>query len=97
MHYKTKGIVLHQVKYSESSIIVKVYTELFGLRSFIFKGVRKKKSSLKEYLEEINIKLTREEYLGIVFRSFVNTFLILLIEKSSFFPSLLIINSSIPF
>jgi DNA repair protein RecO (recombination protein O) len=47
MHYKTKGIVLHQVKYAESSIIVKIYTELFGLKSFIFKGVRKKKSSLK--------------------------------------------------
>ncbi|MBS3087695.1 type II secretion system F family protein [Candidatus Pacearchaeota archaeon] len=43
----------------------------------------KKKSSLKEYLEEINIKLTREEYLGIVFRSFVNTFLILLIVFAS--------------
>jgi DNA repair protein RecO (recombination protein O) len=47
MHYKTKGIVLHQVKYAESSIIVKIYTELFGLKSFIFNGVRKKKSFLK--------------------------------------------------
>ncbi|MCX6271487.1 MAG: DNA repair protein RecO [Bacteroidetes bacterium] len=39
----TRGIVLHQTRYSETSLIVKVYTEAFGLASFIFKGVRKTK------------------------------------------------------
>ncbi len=43
----------------------------------------KKESALKEYLEEIGVKLSREEYLGIVLRSFVNVFLILLILFNS--------------
>ncbi len=44
MLHHTKGIVLHQVKYSETSIVAKVYTELFGLQSYLVRGVRKKKS-----------------------------------------------------
>ena len=47
---KTKGIIFHQVKYSESSVIVKIYTELLGLQSYILKGVRKKKSKIKSNL-----------------------------------------------
>jgi DNA repair protein RecO (recombination protein O) len=44
MLYKTKGIVLHTVKYSESSIIAKIYTEDLGLLSFLVHGVRKSHS-----------------------------------------------------
>ncbi len=44
---KTKGIVLHSLKYSENSIIVKIYTESFGLVSYIVRSVRSKKSSMK--------------------------------------------------
>lgn len=40
MTHKTKGIVLRTVKYGETSIITTVYTELFGVQSYIFKGVR---------------------------------------------------------
>lgn len=40
--FLTKAIVLKYIKYSESSIIVRIYTELFGLKSYIVKGVRKK-------------------------------------------------------
>ena len=40
----TKGIVFHQLKYSETSIIAKIYTEEFGLQSYIVKGARRKKS-----------------------------------------------------
>jgi DNA repair protein RecO (recombination protein O) len=49
MTHKTKGIVLKTVKYGETSIITTVYTELFGVQSYIVKGVRKssKKSSGK--------------------------------------------------
>ncbi len=43
----------------------------------------KRKSALREYFEEIDIKLSREEYLGIILRSFVNAFLILLIVFSA--------------
>jgi DNA repair protein RecO (recombination protein O) len=39
--FTTKGIVLRTIKYGETSIIATVYTELFGLQSYIIKGVRK--------------------------------------------------------
>jgi len=38
--YKTKGIVLRTVKYGETSIIAAIYTELFGLQSYLVNGVR---------------------------------------------------------
>lgn len=40
MVHKTKGIILRTVKYGETSIITTVYTELFGIQSYIVKGVR---------------------------------------------------------
>jgi DNA repair protein RecO (recombination protein O) len=40
MTHKTKGIILRTVKYGETSIIATVYTELFGIQSYIVKGVR---------------------------------------------------------
>lgn len=39
--HKTNGIVLHHFAYGESSIISVVYTELFGIQSYILKGIRK--------------------------------------------------------
>ncbi len=50
MLHNTPGIVLHQVKYSESSVIAKVYTELFGLQSYMIRGIRNKKSKIKSSL-----------------------------------------------
>ena len=47
MLYSTRGIVLHQIKYSENSIIAKIYTEQLGLQSYMIKGARGKKSSIK--------------------------------------------------
>lgn len=49
MTHKTKGIILRTVKYGETSIITTVYTELFGIQSYIVKGVRQntKKSPAK--------------------------------------------------
>jgi DNA repair protein RecO (recombination protein O) len=38
--YKTKGIVLKTVKYGETSLIATLYTELFGVQSYIVNGVR---------------------------------------------------------
>jgi len=40
MLHKTKGLVLRAVKYGESSLIVSIYTELFGLQSYIVNSVR---------------------------------------------------------
>lgn len=41
MHlHKTKGIVLRTVKYGETSLIVTLFTELFGVQSYLINGVR---------------------------------------------------------
>ncbi len=50
MLHQTKGIVFHSLKYSESSLIVKIYTALFGLQSFLIKGARSQKSKVKPAL-----------------------------------------------
>jgi len=47
MYLKTRGIVLHTIKYSETSVISKIYTEQLGLVSYIIKGVRTAKSKPK--------------------------------------------------
>ena len=46
----TRGIVLHTVDYSETSLVVKVFTEQFGMQSYLAKGVRKAKSKIKRNL-----------------------------------------------
>ena len=40
MLHKTKAIVLRTVKYGETSLIATMYTELFGIQSFMINGVR---------------------------------------------------------
>ena len=43
MLQKTKGIVLHNIKYGDSSIIAHIYTRDFGRQSYLVNGVRQKK------------------------------------------------------
>jgi len=50
MLHKTRGIVIHSVKYSETSLIVKVYTETFGIQSYMVKGARSPKSKFRPVL-----------------------------------------------
>jgi DNA repair protein RecO (recombination protein O) len=47
MFHHTRGIAIHSTKFSETSSVVKIYTELFGLQSYLVKGVRKMKSKIK--------------------------------------------------
>lgn len=47
MYHQTKGIVLKTIDFTDSSIIVKIYTENFGIQSYLVKGVRSKKSNVK--------------------------------------------------
>lgn len=47
MIFNTKGIVLGHIKYKESSIIVRIYTEKFGLQSYIINSVRTQKAKYK--------------------------------------------------
>jgi DNA repair protein RecO (recombination protein O) len=47
MLHLTRGIAIHATKFSETSSVVKIYTELFGLQSYLVKGVRKQKAKIK--------------------------------------------------
>lgn len=38
--HKTRGIVLRTVRFGETSVIASIYTELFGLQSYLVNGVR---------------------------------------------------------
>lgn len=40
MIFKTKGIVLRSVKYGETSLVVTVFTELFGAQAYLVNGIR---------------------------------------------------------
>lgn len=42
MLHKTRGIVFRFTKYGDSSIIVTIFTELFGIQTYIVNGVRSK-------------------------------------------------------
>ena len=47
MLLSSRGIVLHQIKFSESSVIGKIYTEKAGLQSFLIRGARKKNARIR--------------------------------------------------
>lgn len=54
MLQKTRGIILHSIKYGDSGMITSVYTELFGRMSFISQGIRSKKSLVRSsYLQSL--------------------------------------------
>lgn len=57
MLHKTKGIVLRTVKYGETSVIVSIFTELFGIQSYLVNGVRspKARSAKAHLLQPANI------------------------------------------
>jgi len=50
MQVKTRGIILHSIKYSDSASIITVYTEQFGRASYMVHGVNKKKSMCRPAL-----------------------------------------------
>src|SRR5215475_9848694 len=46
MLHKTRGIVFKTTEYGESSVIVQVFTEKFGLQSYIINCVKKPKAKI---------------------------------------------------
>ncbi len=62
MIIQTKGIVFQSVKYGESSLVVKIFTEKEGLQSYIVKGVRGRKAKLKPSFFEPLTLLDLEVY-----------------------------------
>lgn len=47
MLHKTRGIVFHTTDFSETSIIAKMYTELFGVQTYMVNSVRKKNAKTR--------------------------------------------------
>lgn len=54
---QTKAIVLHTIKYNESSLIAHCYTEAFGKQSFLLKGIlsAKKRGLRKAYFQPLSL------------------------------------------
>ena len=46
MLHKTRGIVFKTTSYSESSVVVQVFTEKFGLQSYLINGVKKPRAKI---------------------------------------------------
>jgi DNA repair protein RecO (recombination protein O) len=44
---KTKAIVIKTIDYSENSVILKCFTEQYGLQSYLINGVKNKKGAIK--------------------------------------------------
>jgi DNA repair protein RecO (recombination protein O) len=56
MIYKARGIVFHSIKYSETSLITRIYTDRFGLQSYLVRGARKPRAKLRASLfQPLNI------------------------------------------
>ncbi len=57
MTYKTKGILLRTVKYGETSIVATIFTELFGVQTYMVNNVRtsKKNSNKAAYFQPASI------------------------------------------
>ena len=49
MIHQTKGIVLRSVKYGETSLVVSIFTELFGIQSYMVNGVRTSGKNVKAH------------------------------------------------
>lgn len=64
MLQSSRGIVFHHIKYSETSIIAKIYTEQFGLQSFLIRGARKKNAKIKasqlQHLTLVELEIYRK-------------------------------------
>jgi DNA repair protein RecO (recombination protein O) len=83
MLHAARGIVFHTIKYSETSVIVKIYTDFSGIRSYMARGVRSTKSRTRPGLfqpltlldlvvyhrERNSIQSFREVKLAIPYRS----------------------------
>lgn len=64
MRHSTRAIVLRTIKYSDNSVIAKIYTEKFGLQSYLVRGIRSKKSpkiNLLSVLSLLEINVTKRE------------------------------------
>jgi DNA repair protein RecO (recombination protein O) len=65
MQYSTRGIIFHTVPYSDNRVIAKIYTQDFGLLSFIVSVSRTKsgkiKSPLLQALTQVDLRIEKKE------------------------------------
>jgi DNA repair protein RecO (recombination protein O) len=62
MIYSTKGIVLRTIKYGETSIIANIFTELFGIQSYMVNGVRTSGKTSKAHFFQPSSLLDMQVY-----------------------------------
>ena len=62
MIYSTKGIVLRTIKYGETSVIVSIFTELFGIQSYMINGARTSGKTSKAHLFQSSSILEMQVY-----------------------------------
>src|ERR1041385_8839287 len=48
MLHKTRGIVFQVTDFRETSVVAKIYTELFGLQGYLINSVRKKNAKVRQ-------------------------------------------------
>ena len=62
MIHKIRGVVLHHIKYKESSAIVHLYTDLYGRQAYLVHSIRAKKSKYPHNLLQALTFLEIEAY-----------------------------------
>ncbi|MEP7231510.1 MAG: DNA repair protein RecO [Ginsengibacter sp.] len=62
MIHSTKGIVLRTVKYGETSVIASIFTEAFGIQSYIINGVRTQSKTSKAHFFQSSSILEMQVY-----------------------------------
>ncbi len=62
MIYSTKGIVLRSIKYGETSVIASVFTETFGIQSYLINGVRTSGKTAKAHFFQPSALLDLQVY-----------------------------------
>lgn len=52
----TTGVVIRTYPYSETSVIAKIYTQQWGMQSFMLQGVKRKKAAIRpSYLQPLSV------------------------------------------
>lgn len=62
MIYSTKGIVLRSIKYGETSVIASIFTEMFGIQSYMINGVRTSGKTSKAHFFQPSTLLDLQVY-----------------------------------
>ncbi len=62
MIHTTKGIVLRTIKYGETSVIASIFTELFGVQSYMMNGVRTQNKNSKAPFFQVSSILDMQVY-----------------------------------